>query len=395
MAPRNPNSEKILDFVVNKGNGIKGLVDTGIETVPDLYILPIEERLLPNNILPYDSIPVIDVSNWDDPKVKESICDAAGKWGFFQIINHGVPLHVLDAVKEAAHRFFGLPYEERNKYWAGNSPTDTVTLKTSFVPQAEAVLEWKDYLSFRCSPRDLESFPLWPPVCRRFADVMGDTTVDYRKYRLKKNLELQNSTHIYNCLMTVYRDEVVEYMESAKSVIRKLLEVLLEGLKVKQIDKAREYTLMGSPIVNLMYYPHCPNPDFTAGVRPHSDISTLTVLLQDDNGGLYVRATENDSWIHVLPINGALVINIGDILQIMSNDRYKSIEHRVVANRSKDRVSVPIFVNPGPDAVFGPLPEVLESGEQPLYKEVVFSDYFKYFFSKKHDGKKSMDFARI
>ncbi|KAL1152740.1 hypothetical protein V6Z11_A09G130100 [Gossypium hirsutum] len=165
MPPRNPKSEKILDFVVNKGNGIKGLVDTGIETVPDLYILPIEERLLPNNILTYDSIPVIDVSNWDDPKVKESIRDAAGKWGFFQIINHGVPLHVLDAVKEAAHRFFGLPYEERNKYWAGNSLTDTVTLKTSFVPQAEAALEWKDYLSFRCSPRDLESFPLWPPVC--------------------------------------------------------------------------------------------------------------------------------------------------------------------------------------------------------------------------------------
>ncbi|KAB2065811.1 hypothetical protein ERO13_A09G109400v2 [Gossypium hirsutum] len=195
MPPRNPKSEKILDFVVNKGNGIKGLVDTGIETVPDLYILPIEERLLPNNILTYDSIPVIDVSNWDDPKVKESIRDAAGKWGFFQIINHGVPLHVLDAVKEAAHRFFGLPYEERNKYWAGNSLTDTVTLKTSFVPQAEAALEWKDYLSFRCSPRDLESFPLWPPVCR---------------------------------------DEVVDYVESAKSVIRKLLEVLLEGLKTSQ-----------------------------------------------------------------------------------------------------------------------------------------------------------------
>lgn len=135
------------------------------------------------------------------------------------------------------------------------------------------------------------------------------------------------------------RDEVVDYVESAKSVIRKLLEVLLEGLKVKQIDKAREYTLMGSPIVNLMYYPHCPNPDFTAGVRPHSDISALTVLLQDDNGGLYVRATQNDSWIHVLPINGALVINIGDILQIMSNDRYKSIEHRVVANGSKDSFS--------------------------------------------------------
>ncbi|KAK8990952.1 hypothetical protein V6N11_061980 [Hibiscus sabdariffa] len=281
-APRDPNSEKIIDFVVNKRNGVKGLVDAGIQTVPELYILPVDERLEPNKILTTDSIPVIDVSNWDDPVVTESICEAAGKWGFFQIINHGVPLEVLDAVKEAAHRFFGLPSEERSKYWAGNSPTETVALKTSFVPQAETVLEWKDNLSFRCSPRDLESFPLWPPVCR---------------------------------------DEVVKYMESAEPVIRKLLEVLLKGLKVEEIDEAREYTLMASP--------------------------------------------------------------------------YRSIEHRVVANGSKDRVSVLIFVNPGADAIFGPLPEVLESGEQPLYKEVVYSDYFKYFFSKRHEGKKTMEFARI
>ncbi|KAE8683696.1 Feruloyl CoA ortho-hydroxylase 1 [Hibiscus syriacus] len=135
MPPRDINSEKTIDFVVNKRNGIKGLVDTCIETVPELYTLPLEERLDPNNILTQHSIPVIDVSNWDDPKVTESICKAAQEWGFFQIINHGVPLEVLDAVKEAAPRFFGLPNEERNKYWAGNSPIETVALKTSFVPQ--------------------------------------------------------------------------------------------------------------------------------------------------------------------------------------------------------------------------------------------------------------------
>ncbi|XVE59874.1 hypothetical protein DITRI_Ditri05aG0082100 [Diplodiscus trichospermus] len=356
MPPRNPNSEKIIDFVVNKGNGIKGLVDAGVESVPELYILPVEERLDASKVVPELSIPVIDVSNWDDPKVTESICQAASKLGFFQIINHGIPLEVLNTVKAAAHRFFGLPNEERKKYWTGNSPTDTVALKTSFVPQAEAVLEWKDYISFRYVPGDQESFALWPAVCK---------------------------------------DQVVEYMERAEPVVRKLLEVLLKELNVKEIDKAGEYTLMASPIVNFNYYPLCPKPELTAGVRPHSDISTITVLLQDDNGGLYVRATDDDCWIHVPPIDGALVINIGDILQIMSNDRYKSIEHRVVANGSKNRVSVPIFVNPGADAVFGPLPQVLENGEQPLYKEVIFSDYFKFFFSKKHEGKKTMDFARI
>lgn len=164
---RNPDSEKIIDFVVNQGNGIKGLVDSGIETVPELYILPIEDRLDPSRVLAEDSIQVIDVSNWDDdPKVTESICEAASKWGFFQIINHGIPLQVLDSVKEAAHRFFRLPNEERKKYWAGNSPTDTVTLKTSFVPMAETVLEWKDYLSFRFVQGDQESSSLWPPVCK-------------------------------------------------------------------------------------------------------------------------------------------------------------------------------------------------------------------------------------
>ncbi|KAL4283516.1 hypothetical protein GQ457_16G007170 [Hibiscus cannabinus] len=356
MPPRDPNSQKIIDIVVNKGNGVKGLVDTGIETVPDLYILPTHERLEPNMVLPHESIPVIDVSDWDDPVVTKSICEAAGKWGFFQITNHGVPLGVLHAVKEAAHRFFGLPNEERNKYWAGNSPTDTVALKTSFAPQQEAVLEWRDSLSFRCGPQDLESFPFWPPVCR---------------------------------------DEVVKYMKSAEPVIRKLLEVLLKGLNVKEIDKAREDALMTAPVVYFNYYPRCPNPDLTAGVLPHSDITTISLLLQDDNGGFYVRATDGESWIHVPPIDGALVINVGDVLQIMSNDRYKSIEHRVVANGSKDRVSVPIFMNPRADAILGPLPEVLESGEQPLYKEVVYSDYFKYHLSKKHEGKKTMEFARI
>ncbi|GMI97378.1 hypothetical protein like AT3G13610 [Hibiscus trionum] len=139
MPQRDPNSEKTFDFVVNKGNGVKGLVDTGIETVPELYIVPVEERFEPNEISTHGqgSIPVIDVSDWDDPKVTESICEAAGKWGCFQIINHGVPSEVLDAVKESAHRFFGLPKEERSKYWPENSPTDTVVLKTSFAPQAD------------------------------------------------------------------------------------------------------------------------------------------------------------------------------------------------------------------------------------------------------------------
>ncbi|KDP34560.1 hypothetical protein JCGZ_11110 [Jatropha curcas] len=358
MSPTTASSStNILDFVVHKANGLKGLVDTGLESIPHQYIQPQDERLNTSQILiSQESIPIIDVSNWDDPQVAESISQAASKWGFFQIINHGIPLEIVDNLKDSGHGFFSLPNEERKKYWKGNSSTDTVFLATSFSPLTEKVLEWKDYLSFHYIPGDEKSPSLWPPICK---------------------------------------DQVLDYMKRAELVIKRLLELLLKKLNVKEIDKEREYALMGSLRINMNYYPHCPNPELAAGIGRHSDVSSITVLLQDDIGGLYVRGIEENSWIHIPPVTGALVINIGDVLQIMSNDRYKSIEHRVIVNGSKNRVSVPIFVNPGPHALIGPLPEVLGSGEAPKYKSVLYSDYFTYFFSKGHDGKNTIDFAKI
>ncbi|KAJ9172308.1 hypothetical protein P3X46_015557 [Hevea brasiliensis] len=357
MSTATPNaSSDVLDFVVHKANGLKGLVDTGLQSLPRQYIQPPERRLHASQVISQESIPIIDVSNWDDPQLVESIFEAASKWGFFQIINHGIPQEILDHLQDAAHGFFGLPNEERKKFWKGKSPTDTAFLATSFTPLKEKVLEWKDYLSFRYIPGDEKSQTLWPSVCK---------------------------------------DPVLDYMKRVEMVIKKLLELLLTKLNVREIDKEKEYALMGSLTINLNYYPHCPNPELVTGVGCHSDISSITVLLQDDIGGLYVRGIEEDSWIHIPPVNGALVINIGDVLQIMSNDQYKSIEHRVVANGSKNRVSVPIFVNPGPDALIGPLPEVLETGAAPRYKPILFSDYFSYFFSKGHDGKNSINYAKI
>ncbi|KAL2240015.1 UNVERIFIED_CONTAM: G2/mitotic-specific cyclin S13-6 [Sesamum indicum] len=335
--------DNLIDFMLNKGNGVKGLSQINLKQIPDRFIQPPEERLDHIQIATQESVPVIDVSRWDDPGIAESICEAAAKWGFFQIINHGIPDEVLENVKRAAHDFFELPVEERRRYLKENSPTHTVMLKTSFSPLAEKILEWKDYLMHYCDGQENEHSKFWPPLSR---------------------------------------DQVLDYVNWIKPIIRKLLTVLLNGIKVEQIDKVKESALMGSPVVTLLYYPKCPNPNVAAGAGRHSDVSSITILLQDDVGGLYVRATEGDQWIHIAPTKGALVVNIGDVLQIMSNDRYKSIEHRVFVNGSKNRVSVPVFVNPSSDAIIGPLPEVLKAGEKPIYKHVVFSDYFNYFFSK-------------
>ncbi|KAK2424486.1 2-oxoglutarate (2OG) and Fe(II)-dependent oxygenase superfamily protein [Trifolium repens] len=350
-------SNDLIDFVMLKGNGVKGLSEMGLKSLPEPYIQPLEERTSMIQVDPLQfSIPIIDISNLeDDPKVADAICDAAEKWGFFQIINHGVPLKVLDNIKDATYRFFEQPVEEKVKYTKENSQCKEVRYGSSFTPAAEKALEWKDYLSmFFVS--EAEAQATWPAACR---------------------------------------DEVLEYLKSSETLIKRLTTVLMKGLNVREIDETTKSLLMGSKRVNLNYYPSCPDPDLTVGVGRHSDISTLTVLLQDQTGGLYVRAPDGHSWIHMPPISGALVINIGDALQIMSNGRYKSIEHRVAANESKNRISMPIFTNPKPTDIIGPLPQVLASGEKAIYKNVLCSDYAKHFYRKAHDGKMTIEYAKI
>ncbi|XP_044482071.1 feruloyl CoA ortho-hydroxylase F6H1-3-like [Mangifera indica] len=357
MAPKISFSDPsdVIDFVINKGHGVKGLSEMGLKVLPKQYVQSSEGIIDDSKILAHESIPLMDMSKWDDSQVAKSICDAAENWGFFQVVNHCVPAEVLEGVKEATHRFFGLPADEKKKYSKELSPSNSVRFGTSFSPQAEKALEWKDYLSLFYVSED-EASALWPPICK---------------------------------------DEVLEYMKKSEILIERLLQVLMKGLKVSNIDEAKQRLLRGSIRTNLNYYPVCPNPELTIGIGCHSDVSTLTILLQDHIGGLYVRAIDGENWVHVPPIEGSLVINIGDALQILSNGRYKSVEHCVVPNKSSNRISVPIFVNPRPIDIICPLPEVLANGEKAIYKQVLYSDYVKHFFRKAHDGKKTVDFATL
>ncbi|CAH1424397.1 unnamed protein product [Lactuca virosa] len=294
-------------FVVDEGHGVKGVSDLKLKTLPELFIQPVERRLDVSKVLQDELIPVIDLSNYEDPEVMKLVCSAAEKWGFFQIVNHGVPLNIINGVKEATHKFFEYPTDEKNKYSSQNSPSKNVTILTSFNPDVDKAYEWKDHLScFYVS--DEEALEFWPSVCKH---------------------------------------QLLEYLKTCDSLIKRLLELVIKGLGIPKINETNKPIVMGAKSINLNYYPICPNPELSIGASSHSDISTLTVLLQDHNGGLYVRKLDSDNWIHVPPVKEALTINIGDALQIMSNGRYKSVEHKVVANGHENRISVPIFVTRG------------------------------------------------
>ena len=124
-------------------------------------------------------------------------------------------------------------------------------------------------------------------------------------------------------IIHIFRREVaLEYLKASISMVRRILEVLLEKLGVT-LEESRMDGLIGLKIVNMNFYPTCPNPDLTVGVARHSDMGMLTMLLQDGIGGLYVKMEEDitdvvkkGEWVEIPPIPGALIINVGDTLQV-------------------------------------------------------------------------------
>ncbi|XP_024529254.1 probable 2-oxoglutarate-dependent dioxygenase At3g111800 [Selaginella moellendorffii] len=121
----------------------------------------------------------------------------------------------------------------------------------------------------------------------------------------------------------------------------------------------------------LNFYPACPEPDMVLGIGPHSDPGSITLLLQDHVEGLQVM--HGHEWYSVKPIPYSFVVNLGDQIQILSNDKYKSAQHRAVVNSSEDRMSIPVAMGPNWESLVHPASKLVEGS--PLFKPMVYKDY--------------------
>ncbi|XP_052308843.1 gibberellin 20 oxidase 1-B isoform X2 [Populus trichocarpa] len=263
--------------------------------------------------------------------------------GFFQVINHGVDIGLIHAAHEEIDKIFKLPLDK--KLSTRRKPGDVSGYSGAHAHRYSSKLPWKETFSFGYHGDD-DSEPL---------------VVDYFKSVLGENFEHTG------------------YCEAMKKVSLVIFELLGISLGVDRLHY-RKFFEDGSSIMRCNNYPPCNNSSLTLGTGPHCDPTSLTILHQDQVGGLEVFA--NNKWQAIRPRPDALVVNIGDTFTALSNGRYQSCLHRAVVNRERERKSLVFFVSPKEEKVVRP-PQDLVCREGPRkYPDFTWSDLLE--FTQKH-----------
>ncbi|KAG4921928.1 hypothetical protein AAZX31_18G168300 [Glycine max] len=325
--------------------------------VPERYARS-QEELEKVNHMPHLSseVPVIDLALLSNGNKEELLkLDVACKeWGFFQIVNHGVQEH-LQKMKDASSEFFKLPIEEKNKY--ASASNDTHGYGQAYVVSEEQTLDWSDALMLITYPTRYRKLQFWPKTPEGFMDIIDAYASEVRR--------------------------VGEELISSLSVIMGMQKHVLLGLHKESLQALR-----------VNYYPPCSTPEQVLGLSPHSDASTITLLMQDDDvTGLEIQ--HQGGWVPVTPIPDALVVNVGDVIEIWSNGKYKSVEHRAVTSKKKRRISYALFLCPRDDVEIEPLDHMIDAQKPKLYQKVRYGDYLRQSMKRKMEGKTHMDVARI
>ncbi|KAI5670308.1 hypothetical protein M9H77_10672 [Catharanthus roseus] len=305
------------------------------------------------------NVPVIDMNGMHDPAIRHRIVNDISKaclsYGIFQVVNHGISESVMDEALSVGFRFFELPTMEKVKL-ISNDVYKPVRYGSSIKDGEDKVQFWRVFLKHYANPLE-EWINLWP-----------DTPQDYR-------------------------EKMGKYSNEAQKLATKIMGLITEGLGLgpKYLTNKME---KGMQVIFANCYPPCPQPELTLGLAPHSDYSCLTILHQS-SPGLQILDSNDKKWKGIPSIEGALMVNVGDHLEVLSNGRYTSVKHRVMVNSESTRISIASLHSMGMDEKMETAKELIDQKHPKAYKESSFGDFLNFLAHNDFVKKNFIDTLRL
>ena len=313
-----------------------------------------------------DSIPIIDLGTPDRAALAERIGEACRNIGFFYVVNHGVPQNLIDAQFEWTKRFFDLPMEEKAALHMRNSPTTS-----GYEPIAEQRLDSQDDTTEAAPPDLKESYHCG-------MDVPDSHAFARRRVRGIGHYQWPAS-------LPEFRTQMSAYHTALRELGDRLLGLIALSLEVDDKWFAPHHDWPGAVLRLIRYPPQPENADFNQlGAGAHTDWGGITLLAQDDLGGLEVRNAAG-TWVAAPPVPGSFVINLGDLMARWTNGIYSSNMHRVKNTAlDRDRYSVPFFYSPRFDAVIEPVPTCVGAGQPAKFATCTASEHMDEMFRRSY-----------
>jgi len=288
-----------------------------------------------------EGIPVVDIADPEAPETVRAIGAACRDWGFFQAVGHGVDPHLIASVQRQMRAFFLQP----------------LAAKQAIVRSAENPWGFYDRELTRHTPDWKQIYDVGPASGRAIVPQ-------------------------WPALLPQFKPVIETFYDASNAVSMRILRAIALSLGVSSNALDAYFAPEHTSFLRLNYYPECPTPERPVdasvakagylGVNQHTDAGAVTVLFQDRPG---LEVFHEGAWKLIEPRRDAFVINIGDIVQVWSNDRYRAALHRALVQPDVERFTTAFFLNPPYSADYAPLPSVIDARHPARYRPINWGEF--------------------
>lgn len=293
-----------------------------------------------------EALPTLDLTELErSPRALADLDRLCATMGAFQLTGHGIDPRLRAETLAQMRAFFALPDAEKQAL----SRTETNPLGFFDRELTKNRRDWKQIWDFG-------------PPC--------DTG------------PLAGSAPQFPERLPAFRVAMERWYALCQALAFRVLDVLARGLGAEPSALRRDFGAGDGSFLRLNWYPPCPDPappdlpldaEGRLGIRHHTDSGALTILLHDAEPGM--QLLRDGAWRLVAPREDALLVVLGDVVQVWSNDRWRAPLHRVIAHADRDRVSAPFFLNPSWDCTYAPLASQCGPGRPARYRPIRWSEF--------------------